>query len=170
MRDKPHIYRHEPSAQGVDYSPFIMETLEKSSEKMETTPAAPRRSFPPPICSSRSLFRGFCVSVALPFKRCCETIFIGVFRSRRSFWKKDRRHRSHEGQVDGSHAAKEYGRVGPPLLAFGLPLFLLPSLPRLVPSKKPMLVNFQVIWTSFGSLKVKNMEKVFFWFCRVNSK
>ena len=47
---------HSPE---VDYSLFIMETVEKSMEKMETTPAAPRRSFPPPICSSRSLFRGF---------------------------------------------------------------------------------------------------------------
>ena len=48
-RDKPHSYRHEPSSQGVAYSPLIMETMEKSSEKMETTLAAPRRSFPPPI-------------------------------------------------------------------------------------------------------------------------
>ena len=52
-------YHHKPKVQGVDYSPFIMEMVEKSLEKMETTPAAPRRSFPPPICSSRSLFRGF---------------------------------------------------------------------------------------------------------------
>ena len=57
---------HKPKVQGVDYSPFIMETVEKSLEKMETTPAAPHRSFPPPICSSWSLFRGFCVSAALP--------------------------------------------------------------------------------------------------------
>ncbi len=40
--------------------------LRETMEKMETTPAAPRRSFPPPICSSRSLFRCFCVSAALP--------------------------------------------------------------------------------------------------------
>ena len=119
-RDKPHSYRHEPLAQGL---PLIMETVEKSSEKMETTPAAPGQSFPPQICSSRSMFRGFCVSAALPPERHQETIFIGVFRSRRSFWKKDRRHRSHEGQVDGSHAAKESGSVGPPLLAFRFPLF-----------------------------------------------
>ena len=45
-------YHHKPKVQGVDYSPFIMETVEKSLEKVETTPAAPRRSFPPPICSS----------------------------------------------------------------------------------------------------------------------
>ena len=53
---------HSPE---VDYSLFIMETVEKSLEKMETTPAAPRRSFAPPICNSRSLFRCFCVSAAL---------------------------------------------------------------------------------------------------------
>ena len=58
-------YHHKPKVQGVDYSPFIMETVEKSLEKVETPPAAPRRSFPPPICSSRSLFRCFCVSAAL---------------------------------------------------------------------------------------------------------
>ena len=111
---------HSP---GVDYSLFIMETVEMSLGEMETTPAAPCRSFLPPICSFRSLFRGFYVSAALPSERHRETIFIGVFRSRRSFCKKDRRHWSHEGQVDGSHAAKESSRVGPPLLAFRLPLF-----------------------------------------------
>ena len=115
-REIRSTYHHKPKVQGVDYSTFIMETVEKSSEKMETTPTAPHRSFPPPIYSSRSLFRGFGVSAALPPKRHRGTIFIGVFRSKRSFWKKDRRHRSHEGQVDGSHTAKD---VGPPLLAFG---------------------------------------------------
>ena len=28
-------YHHKPKVQGVDYSPFIMETVEKSLEKME---------------------------------------------------------------------------------------------------------------------------------------
>ena len=58
-------YHHKSKVQGVDYSPFIMETVEKSLEKMETMPTAPRWSFPPPICSSRSLFRGFGVSAVL---------------------------------------------------------------------------------------------------------
>ena len=31
----------------MDYSPLIMETVEMSLGEMETTPAAPRRSFPP---------------------------------------------------------------------------------------------------------------------------
>ena len=39
---------HSPEA---DYSLFIMETVEMSMEKKETSPAALRRSFPPPICS-----------------------------------------------------------------------------------------------------------------------
>ena len=45
-------YHHKPKVQGVDYSPFIMKTVEKPLEKMETMPAAPRRSFTPPIYSS----------------------------------------------------------------------------------------------------------------------
>ena len=39
---------HSPE---VDYSLFIMEMVEMSMEKKETSPAALRRSFPPPICS-----------------------------------------------------------------------------------------------------------------------
>ena len=35
----------------VDYSLFIMETVEMSMEKKETSPTGLRRSFPPPICS-----------------------------------------------------------------------------------------------------------------------
>ena len=115
-------YHHKPKVQGVDYSTFIMETVEKSSEKMETTPAAPRRSFPPPICSSRSLFRGFCVSAALPSGKHRGTIFIVVFRSQGSFGKKDRRKRGHEGRKRWAHAARYRGRVGPPISFLGLPL------------------------------------------------
>ena len=39
---------HSPA---VDYSLFIMETVEMSMEKKETSPAGLRRSSPPPICS-----------------------------------------------------------------------------------------------------------------------
>ena len=53
------------------------------------------------------------------------TIFIVGFRSRRSRGRKDRRQRSHEAPEGGPHAAKESGRVGLCLLAFGHPLFLL---------------------------------------------
>ena len=64
-REEIHKLLPQTHSPEVDYSLFIMETVEKSLEKVETTPAAPRRSFPPPICNSRSLFRGFCVSAAL---------------------------------------------------------------------------------------------------------
>ena len=37
---------HSPE---VDYSLFIMEPVEMSMEKVETSPAGLRRSFPPPI-------------------------------------------------------------------------------------------------------------------------
>jgi hypothetical protein len=35
--------------------------------------------------------------------------------------------------------------------------------------EKLALAEFQVIWTPFGSLKVKNIEKEVFWFSQVNS-
>ena len=114
-------YHHKPKVQGVDYSPFIMVMMVEMLEKMETTPAAPRRSFPPPICSSRSSVSWFCVSAALPFESRRGTIFIVVFRSRRRLGKKDRRQRSHEAPDGGSHAAKESGRLGHPLLVLGPP-------------------------------------------------
>ena len=49
-------------------------------------------------------------------------IFIVGFRSRRSRERKDRRQRSHEAPEGGPHAAKEYGRVGHPLLGLRPPL------------------------------------------------
>ena len=142
----------------MDYSLFIMETVEMSLGVMETPPAALRRSFPPPICSFRSLVRGLCVSAALPSGKRRGTIFIVVFRSRRCFEKKDRRQRCHEAQNKGSHAARESGHVGLGVLALGPPLIrLLRSYAFFLPKIDP--VNFQVIWTSFGSLKLKNIEK-----------
>ena len=124
-RGEIHKLLPQTHSPGVDYSLFIMETVEKSLEKVETTPAAPRRSFPPPICSSGSLFRGFCVSAALPSERVRETIFIGVFRSRRSHGDEDQRHRRLEGPEEVPHAAKESGRVGPPIFLLGFPLLLI---------------------------------------------
>ena len=140
-RDKLHSYRHEPSAQGVDYSPLTMETVEKSSEKMETTPAAPRRSFPPLICTSRSLFWCFYVSATLPSGKHWGAIFIVGFRSRRSFGKKDRLQRSNEGKVVGPTQTKNLATWA---YAFGPPLF------RLLPSKKNGPLKFighlDVVW------------------------
>ena len=117
--------------------------------EMETTPAALRRSFTPPICSFRSQFWCFCVFGGLSSERHRETIFIVVFRSRRSFWKKDRRQRSHEGPDEWSHAAKESGRVGHPLSAFGPPLFcLLRSYALFLPKNDPrkFLGQLDVVW------------------------
>jgi hypothetical protein len=47
-----------------------------------------------------------------------------------------------------------------PLLHFLLSKVLFHG--KLAPAK------FQVIWTLFGSMKVKNIEKEFFWFSQVN--
>jgi hypothetical protein len=136
-----------------------MVSVEMLLEGKETTPAAPRRSFPPPIFSSRSLFRGFCVSAALSFAKALGGLYIVVFRSRRSFGKKDRRQRRPEGQDGGPHAVRESGHVGPPLLAFWSPfLRFLCAYVSFLP-KKMIPVKFQVIWTSFGSLKHQNIEK-----------
>ena len=58
-RGEIHKLLPQTHSPGVDYSLFIMETVEALLGEMETMPAALRRSFPPPICRSRSLFRGF---------------------------------------------------------------------------------------------------------------
>ena len=59
---------HSPE---VDYSLFMMETVEMSMEKKEISPAAPRRSFPPPICSSLVSVSGFS-RVAAPISKNAE--------------------------------------------------------------------------------------------------
>ena len=95
---------------------------------------SPLRSSPAAaFCLSVS---GFCVFPPPPCETTWGALYIGVFRSKGSFGKKDRRQWIHEGQKGGSHAAKESGRVGLCLWAFGPPLFLLPSLLRFLPSKK----------------------------------
>ena len=137
---------HSPE---VYYSLFIMETVEKSLEKMETTPAAPRRSFPPPICSSRSLFSCFCVFAALLSERHRGSIFIDVFRSRRRHGDENGRHRRLEGQDGAPHAAKESGRVGLPLLVLGLPfLRFLGSYSFFLPKTDPRKISgdLDVVW------------------------
>ena len=61
------------------------------------------------------------------------------------------------------------GRVGPSNFFLGLPfsrilgwyVFLFPNI-----GPRKILGHLDVVW----SLKVKNMEKGVFWFCRVNSK
>ena len=56
---------HSPE---VDYSLFIMETVDMSMEKKETSLAGLRRSFPPPICSLLVSVSCFSRVVALPLK------------------------------------------------------------------------------------------------------
>ena len=107
---------------GVDYSLFIMETVETLLGEMETTSAALRQSFPPPICMSRSLFRGFSVYGRLHAIYVGGAIFIVGFRSRWSRGRKDRRQQSHEAPEGGPHGAKESGRVDHPLLGLRPPL------------------------------------------------
>ena len=104
-----------------------------------------------------------------PSEKQRETIFIVVFRSRRSFWKKDRRQRSHEGPDEWSHAAKESGHVGHLFRPSGLHFFA-SFAPMHSSFQKMILVNFQVNWTSFGSLKHQNIENRVFCQCRVNSR
>ena len=109
---------HSPA---VDYSLFIMETVEMSMEKVETSPAGLRWSSPPPIFSLLISVSGFSRVAALLWKKRRGTSYIGVFRSRGCFWAKDRCKRGHEGQVGWAHAARYRGRVGPPLLVLRPP-------------------------------------------------
>ena len=145
-------YHHKPKVQGVDYSPFIMVTMVGTLEEMETTPATPRRSFPPPICSSRSFVSWFCVSAAPSSERRRETIFIGVFRSRRRHGDEDRRHRRLEAQDRGSHAARYRGRVGPPLCGLWPPFACILRSDVFLHPKQIIPVTFQLIMTSLSPL------------------
>ena len=150
-RGEIHKLLPQTHSSRLDYSLFIMETVEKSLDKMETTPAAPRWSFPPPICNSMSLFLGFYVSAALPSERRRETIFIVVFRSRWRHGDEDRRHRSHEEEKRVLHAAKESGRVGPPISFLGLPLLtILGSYVSFLAKNDPreILGHLDVVWVT----------------------
>ena len=149
----------------MDYSLVIMETVEKK----ETTPVAPRWSFPPPICNSRSLFRCFCVSVAL-LPENVGGLFLKAVLGQNGVG---------GAKIDGNGAprAKRGGPTRPGTWAAwahssgpsGLLLFA-SFAPRSCSFQKMMLVNFQVIWTSFGSLKHQNIENRVFCLCRVNSR
>ena len=60
-RGEIHKLLPQTHSPGVDYSLFIMETVEMSLGEMETTPAALLRSFPPPtaapdLCFGVSVF------------------------------------------------------------------------------------------------------------------
>jgi hypothetical protein len=65
------------------------------------------------------------------------------------------------------HAAKESGFAGH--ARFALVAHLLHFLlSEVLFHEKMAPANFQVIWTPFGSLEVKNIEKEIFWFSQVN--
>ena len=114
------LQTHSPE---VDYSLFIMETVEMSMEKKETSPVGLRRSFPPPIFSLLVSVSCFSRVAALPSKKRRGTLYLGVFRSWGCFRAKDRSKRGHEGQMGWAHTAWYRGRVGHSLSAFWPPLF-----------------------------------------------
>ena len=68
---------HSPA---VDYSLFIMEPVEISMEKKETSPAELRQSFPTPIFSLLISVFWFLSSGGSPLEKCRGTSYIGVFR------------------------------------------------------------------------------------------
>ena len=63
-----HMLLPQTHSPEVDYSLFIMETVEMSMEKKEISPAWLRRSFPPPTCSLLVSDSCFSRMVALPLK------------------------------------------------------------------------------------------------------
>ena len=168
-RGEIHKLLSQTHSSGVHYSLFIMETVEKSSEKMNTTPTVPRWSFPPPICSSRSLFWCFSVYGRLRLEN-----FGGLFIQ--SFLGQDEA----SGRRINANGASRPKTPGPTRLGnlaawayvfwpSGLHSFASfahtpSSFQKLMPS------NFQVILTSFGSLKHQNIENRVFCQCRVNSR
>ena len=86
----------------------------------------PRRQRPAGVFPLQSSAPGLCFVVSLFWRRSFSRkprggLYIVVFRSRRSFGKKDRQQRRPEGHFGGSHTVRESGRVGPSLLAFWSP-------------------------------------------------
>ena len=110
----------------------------------------------------------FCVSPPPPSRERRGTLFIGVFRSRRSRWSKDQRQRSLEGQKSGPHAARYCGRVGHPLLGLRPPFacFLRPQVFFLPKNDAPKFAgDLDDVWVP-ETLKYKTRG---FCLCRVNS-
>jgi hypothetical protein len=97
----------------------------ESLERVEITPAAPRRSFHPLIFVSQAPISWFYVLAALPFATRRETLYIVTFRSRQIHQDEDRQHWSNEEGMGRPHMAKESSYMGharlalvPPLLHF----------------------------------------------------
>ena len=94
--------------------------------------------------------------------------FIVGFRSRRSHGDENGLHRSHEGEIDGSHAARYRGHVAPPLMGLRAPFvhFLCPQalfLPNI--DARKFAGDLDVVWVP-ETLKERNRV---FCLCRVNS-
>jgi hypothetical protein len=106
----------------VDYSLFIMVMKVESSEGMEKTPAAPRRSFPLQSSISLASISCFYVLAALSLATRRGTLFIDGFRSRRIHRDKDRRHQSNEVGTGRPHVAQTSGHVGHACFLLGPPL------------------------------------------------
>ena len=134
--------------------------------EMETTRQRPAGVFP-----LQSAAPGLCfgVSAALSSGKRRGTIFIVGFRSRGRFGKKDRRKQSHEAQNKGSTRRRNLAAWAYLFWLSGFHFFA-SFAPTLSSFQKMISVNFQVIWTSFGSLKLKNIENRVFCQCRVNSR
>jgi hypothetical protein len=86
--------------------------------------------------------------------------------------------KSIEMKIDGIGATRGE-RVGPMrlgnLAAWAMPVWpswlpcCISFAPKSCSVEKLVSPKFQVIWTPFGSLKAKNIEKEVFWFSQVNS-
>ena len=138
---------------------LMMITPEGGGALRRWIPAA----FPPSdLLRRQSSVSLFLVSLVwrLSLRKTSGALYIGVFRSRGCFRAKDRCKRGQEGQMGWAHAARYCSRMGPPFGSSGLR-----SLTSFAPRSSSFQNNdprkFQLIWTSFGSLKVKNMEKGF---------
>ena len=122
---------HSPE---VDYSLFIMETVEMSMEKKETSPAGLRRSFPLPICSllvSLSVFS----CVAAPSSKNVGGPFILAFLGHEDAF-------GRRIDANGATRAQIGGPTWPLYLAAWAPLFW-PSGLRLFASFAPRSSSFQ---------------------------
>ena len=145
---------HSPE---VDYSLFMVETVEMSMEMKETTPAAPRRSFPLQSAAPDLRFRVFVIWRRL-FSRTPWDFFYRRFKVKT----KAVEERSTAAELRGPKWWAPRGQVqgprGPP--PFGLPgsVCLIPSLLRLLPSKIMTSVFFHIFLTMFGSLKHKRKK------------
>jgi hypothetical protein len=136
------------------------------SKGMDITLAVPRRSFPLQYLISLAPVSCFYVLTALPFVTCRETLFIDCFRSRQIKRDKDRWHQSNNGGTSRPTRPRNLAvwaiLVCPPWL-----LCCTSFAPKSCSVEKLAPAKFQVIWTPFGSLKVKNIKKRFSGFPRL---